>query len=499
MAKYIVTITPPTPNGDLHIGHISGPFLAADVFARVQRQRGNQCVLLSYSDDYQSYMLRKGMELDIDPVELARANTDRIERSLAAVDIEVDCWMRPYENPHFIQAVAQVFEAAQAAGAIEFRESMEPYCPHCDVWGYEAFGRGLCNFCGVDSDASQCEGCAQAPDASRMANFRCKLCQRPHTWTPARRAFLKLGQFKDVLRDVHARSEHRVPLDTWLDEAIRGLVDWGVTRPGDAGLDLRPDGSCRVHTWFMGLAGYMAAFREYAQRVGKPSLYDDYWTSGSGKLVHFLGFDCVFSHALVYPALLSTLPAERVHQQFYPNQFLKLDGLNLSTSRNHAIWARELVEQACPDSVRLYLASIAPEEAEGNFERVAFQSWRKAVFTELVPRLLAAGEGGDRDWWSAMAGTDRAIVQALRQQWLAGSDPDRFSMKKMSSVLLDAFAIARERLDSGRPVSHLAAFIAVAGKSLHPRLSGQLLRAFELNEEELTRSLVDGSVAEYSI
>lgn len=499
MSRYIVTITPPTPNGDLHIGHISGPFLAADVFARVQRQRGHQCVLLSYSDDYQSYMLRKGMELDTDPVALARSNTDRIERSLAAVGIEMDFWMRPWDNPFFAEAVSQVFEAAQAAGAIEFRESMEPYCPHCKVWGYEAFGRGLCNFCGVDSDASQCEGCAQAPDAAKMANFRCKLCQRPHTWTPARRAFLKLGEFKETLRAVHAKSEHRFPLDGWLDEAIRDLVDWGVTRPGDAGLDLRPDGSCRVHTWFMGLAGYMAAFREHAQRIGAPQLYDEYWTSGAGKLVHFLGFDCVFSHALVYPALLSTLPHERVQQQFYPNQFLKLDGLNLSTSRNHAIWARELVEQACTDSVRLYLASIAPEEAEGNFERTVFQAWRKAVFTDLVPRLLAAGAGGDRDWWQAAVGADRALLQALRQQWLAAGDPERFSMKAMSGVMLDAIAMARERLDGGRPVSYLAAFIAVAGKSLTPRLSAQLLDAFALDEEEVTRSLVDGSVAEYSI
>ena len=499
MAKYIVTITPPTPNGDLHIGHISGPFLAADVFTRVQRQRGHDCVLVSYSDDYQSYMLRKGMELKTDPVALAHANSDRIDLSLKAVGIEVDFWMRPQDNRYFAAAVAEVFEAAQAAGAIELRESMEPYCSHCNVWGYEAFGRGLCNFCGVDSDASQCEGCAQAPDASKMANFRCKLCQRPHTWTPAQRYFLKLSDFKQVLRALHARIPHRAPLDSWLGPAIASLGDWGVTRPGDAGLDLTPDGSCRVHTWFMGLAGYMAAFREYADKVGKPSLYDDYWKSGSGRLVHFLGFDCVFSHALVYPALLSTMSTEHVSQQFYPNQFLKLDGLNLSTSRNHAIWARELVEQACEDSARLYLASIAPEEAEANFERGTFHAWRQSVFLDLVPRLLAVGEKGDRDWWSNMTGVDRAVVQGLRQQWLAAGDPDRFSMRKLSSVVIDALVLARERLDSGRAVSHLAAFIAVAGQSLHPRLSQRLVAAFDLNEKEVTRCLVEGSVVEYSI
>lgn len=99
MSKYIVTITPPTPNGDLHIGHIAGPFLSADVFTRIQRQRGHECVLLSYSDDYQSYMQRKGIETGIEPTVLAQSNTEKIKRSLAAMKISVDNWMSPYNNP----------------------------------------------------------------------------------------------------------------------------------------------------------------------------------------------------------------------------------------------------------------------------------------------------------------------------------------------------------------------------------------------------------------
>ncbi|MCF5284232.1 class I tRNA ligase family protein, partial [Pseudomonas syringae] len=191
MSKFIVTITPPTPNGDLHIGHIAGPFLAADVFTRVQRQRGHECVLVSYSDDYQSYMLRKGLELGVDPVELARRNSDRIEASLAAINIQPDNWMRPHDNPWFAEAVGEVFGALRDAGAIECRDSSEPYCPDCDVWGYEAFARGNCNYCGAESDASQCENCAQAPDAELMTDLRCKLCSQPSQWKNAHRAFLK--------------------------------------------------------------------------------------------------------------------------------------------------------------------------------------------------------------------------------------------------------------------------------------------------------------------
>ncbi|PBP52431.1 methionine--tRNA ligase [Pseudomonas syringae] len=499
MSKFIVTITPPTPNGDLHIGHIAGPFLAADVFTRVQRQRGHECVLVSYSDDYQSYMLRKGLERGVDPVELARRNSDRIEASLAAINIQPDNWMRPHDNPWFAEAVGEVFGALRDAGAIECRDSSEPYCPDCDVWGYEAFARGNCNYCGAESDASQCENCAQAPDAELMTDLRCKLCGQPSQWKNVHRAFLKLAGFKPQLRDRLLGQSWRKPLDSWLRDSLEHLHDWGVTRPGDGGLDLQADGSCRVHTWFMGLAGYMAAFREYADRVGRPELFRQYWQSGQGTLVHFLGFDCVFSHAIVYPAQLTVLRDIKVRQRFMPNQFLKLDGLNLSTSRNHAIWVGDLAREACADSARLYLASIAPEESEGDFRLAQFLAWRAEVFGEFFPALLEAGSNRDDHWWSGLCGADAGLLEALRVQWSKASEPAQFSMKRMAQVLLDVIAITRGRLAEGRPVSHLAAFIAVVGKALMPDMSAQIISAFALPEARVHATLMNGPAAEYSI
>ncbi|KQQ55873.1 hypothetical protein ASF84_11135 [Pseudomonas sp. Leaf127] len=499
MAKFIVTITPPTPNGDLHIGHIAGPFLGADVFTRVQRQRGHECVLLSYSDDYQSYMLRKGLEQGVDPIELARRNTDRIEASLAAVGIQPDNWMRPYDNPWFHQAVSEVFDKLCDAGAIEFRDSDEPYCADCDKWGYEAFARGLCNYCGHDSDPSQCEHCAQAPDAALMSGLYCKLCHKAPHLKPTHRAFLKLADFKPVLRDTLLGRSWREPLNGWLRDTLEHLHDWGVTRPHDGGLDLAADGSCRVHTWFMGLAGYIAAFREYADRIGNPELFNQYWRSGQGTLVNFLGFDCVFSHCIVYPAQLAAHEGLRVRQHFVPNQFLTLDGLNLSTSRNHAIWVADLAREACPDSARLYLASIAPEQSEGDFRLATFQAWRQEVFGEFFPRLLQAGPAQHDHWWSGFCGADAALLEALRLQWCRASELKHFSIRHMAQVLLDAIAIARTRLAEGRPVSHLAALIAVMGKSLIPGTAAHLIRAYGLPEDRITATVLSGPAVDYSI
>jgi methionyl-tRNA synthetase len=499
MSRFVVTITPPTPNGDLHIGHIAGPFLAADVFTRVQRQRGHECVLVSYSDDYQSYMLRKGLEQGVDPVELANRNSNRIEASLAAINIKPDNWMRPHNNAFFAQAVREVFDKVRTAGLIEFRDSSEPYCPDCDVWGYEAFARGLCNYCGAESDASQCENCAQAPDAELMSDLRCKLCSQTVQWRSAHRAFLKLALCKPALRDTLLYRKWRKPLDAWLVQTLEHLHDWGVTRPGDAGLDLAEGDLCRVHTWFMGLAGYMAAFREHAERIGQPDMFQQYWQSEQGTLVHFLGFDCVFSHAVVYPALLSVLDDLDIRQQFMPNQFLKLDGLNLSTSRNHAIWVADLARQACADSARLYLASIAPEECEGDFRLQHFLNWREGLFGEFFPALLAVGAPPQTSWWSGMCGADAGLLEALRLKWIDATQPEQFSMKAMASVLLDAIAIAQARLGEGRPVSHFAAFISMTGQALIPDTAARIAEAFELPLDRVNATILSGSAAEYCI
>lgn len=490
MSKFVVTITPPTPNGDLHIGHLSGPFLGADVFTRAQRQRGHDCVLVSYSDDYQSYMLRRGMELGVDHKVLAAENTQLIKASLAAVDVAVDRWMTSQDNPFFRSAVQEAFDAAKAAGALVWKTTQEPYCPDCKVWGYEAFGRGLCNFCGHDSDASQCEECGQAPDAAKMKDFHCKLCGKPFDWRPVGRWFLKLGEFKRYLSDLHTRHPMRAPLHAWAQDAIPTLEDWGVTRPEDGGLDLEPDGSCRVQTWFMGLSGYIAALREYAAVIGDPGLADRYLTDPDARFYHFLGYDCAFSHALVYPAVLATMPAYPIAQRFVPNLFLKLDGLNLSTSRRHAIWVAEFAQRAPSDSIRLYLASVAPEQEGGDFRSAEFERWLAEIFGKLAPAIVAAGTSMRASGATRLPEQPDPEILDLAERLKRAAEPENFSMKAMALVVQDALNLTGRRLGGDpRPVAAAALFLAAAGEPLIPRLSAQIAEAFGFDATALQNAI----------
>lgn len=478
--KLIVTITPPTPNGDLHIGHIAGPFLSADVFTRVQRQQGYDCVFVSYSDDYQSYMKRKGLEVGRDPLELANENTGRIKATLRAADIDIDHWMSSYGNPYFLEAALEIHEAASRRGVIERHASQEPYCPKCRTWGYEAFGRGNCNYCGVDSDASQCENCAYPPEAALMSPFRCKVCGGEFEWPSVEREFLQIARYEEYLRGIYHRKPLRRPMDAWADEVLRsGPREWGMTRPEEAGLDLKPDGSCRLHTWFLGICGYIAAVHEYADKIaGKPEIHEAFWKRDDVRLVHFLGHDCAYSHMVVYPALLSNLEGGKPVPQFYPNQFMKLNGENLSTSRNHAIWAKDLIAEYGSDASRLYLALVAPEEFETNFDVETFRTWYRSVFVETIGALVdRTRQERATAPLQVSSADDQALLAGFRDRWRAAAGVDTFSMRALAQLVLDLVAIGRDRMAVGNPVAHIVEEIGVLGSALHPELSQRIAAA----------------------
>ncbi|WP_339481839.1 methionine--tRNA ligase [Pseudomonas sp. RL_5y_Pfl2_73] len=488
---FIVTITPPTPNGDLHIGHIAGPFLGADIFTRTQRLKGAQCYMVSYSDDYQSYLTRKAMESDTDAVNLAKVNSAKIQDSLRMADIQVDHWLESYENRHFEAATQMLYESTQAQGLIEAKTCFEPYCEHCDVWGYEAFARGGCDHCGHSSDPSQCEFCAMAPNVLEMSDLQCMLCHQPVVFKPVERRMLKLPMVAQALRERLDKAPMRPTLRAWVKEAYNnGLIDWGITRPGEAGLKLYDDEAHRVHTWFMGQAGYFAALKELSEHNEQARDAYELLFRDSTRLVNFLGMDCSYSHVLAYPAQVLLNPRFQFKNAFYTNAFLKLDGVDFSTSRGHAIWARDLVSDACADSVRFYVSLVAPEEHTENFEPAAFWTWRQHIFGVLLPKLASALSSG-----ASVVGSEGVVLSELEgslvEQWQQSARHDQFSMKGIALVLMQMLVAIEAQLDAGKVPRNLIALFALLGEPTLPSLNKALQQQLTQTERSVFAALLN--------
>lgn len=475
MSKILVTISPPTPNGGLHLGHLAGPFLSADVFARTQKLLGNDVVLLSYSDDYQSYLSRKARELREDEETTCARFSMEIEATLARSEIHLDHFLHARNNKTFIAAVSRYLTLLDDQGLLKKERQSVPYCQHCDLFGYEAFARGKCDNCGNPSDASQCEVCASAPDAKAMDSLVCTQCQKPMGWRDEEPYVFNLGHFRLYLKEYYEGVTKRPQLTEFLERNLaKDTLDWPVTRPGESGIRVPWQGGQIAHTWFSGLAGYRAAFEEYAQKVGRPELVGEYWHDPDTIFAHFLGFDCSFSHTLVYRAILSVTetPPETVH--YYTNAFLELNGKDFSTSRGHAIWVNEALDRVSADTLRLYLAALAPENARRNFITEDFDGWWPA-YEEESCHLLSAMAVAKTEF----AEEDFTTLELLKRRWLTHASPDKFSMCGMAKVLLDLWQLIQNARRTKKNVNLLASAYATMAAPLQPNLS---LRLFEQSE-----------------
>ncbi|BCN13049.1 methionine--tRNA ligase [Ralstonia pseudosolanacearum] len=450
MTRYIVTITPPTPNGDLHLGHLSGPFLAADICRRLLRQAGEDTILLSYSDDYQSYMPRKARQLRKETFGLARYNARQIELAMQAAEIDIDCFLQAADSDTFARFAGERFDDIGRLGLLELKATPVFRCDACAVYGYEGLGRGHCNWCGASSDASQCEACARVPDVAHMQGMHCILCGGDMHRVPVTRYVWKIGAQYPAIAEALKALPKRAALETYLADVLRNTSDaWPVTRPGDAGLELDGYPDQPVNTWFMGLAGYQAALADYLAAHPERGAFDDWWTPDT-QLVHFLGYDCSYSHAVGYTAQLLARPDGPRPGVYLTNQFLKLDGQDFSTSRGHAVWIREITAQHPVDAIRLYTALCAPENETRDFDRAAFEAWRKAIFDGIVAAYTRDLSAGAAPSAAALPAQLEQRIAGIRGQWARATSLGAFSIAGLAKAALDMAQLTMTECEPGQ-------------------------------------------------
>ncbi len=495
MAKYIVTIAPPTPNGNLHLGHISGPFLAADIFYRIRKLKGDEAILFCYSDDYQDYVVRKAMQTNRDRFELATHFADRIANTLIKTNIHCDWFLKAYQNQYYKDAIVYFYKLAKEKGVLGMRPFDVPYSEEDGVYGYEAFARGTCNYCGEESDPSQCEACANSPVIEKMGPLTSILSKKEMTTRQLNREYIKLGEYKNYLTQHYKENMVRSELHDFIANVLENCdLDWFIDRPEAFGIDVDVDGEQKIiHTWFSGLPGYYAASKEYAEHIGRPELHDHFWKSEDTTIVNFLGFDCSFSHAIVYPSLLSNAPGHTRKVVQLTNRFLKLEGGDFSTSRGHAIWVDDILEEVSSDSLRYYLALVSPEEQVENFELKKFNAWREDVFQpfcEMLESYMQAHAQGFAHM-QLTEGNTPAIAEQFRREWNSFTETTGFSITGIAETLQKLMEEIRSALGNGQiDVQPLIGLYLVSGQPVHPDLSDRLINQYSINREAITNWLL---------
>ncbi|WP_428268665.1 FAD-dependent oxidoreductase [Haliangium sp.] len=390
--RIMVTSTPPTPNGDLHLGHLAGPYLGADIYARAQRMRGREVYHVTGIDDFQSYVAGKALRTERPPEQVADHYAARIEAALRAAGVGCDHVTRTRDEAYVARiqgmiarlyreghVVAKVGEYLVSSGDERclFEFYVSGLCPHCGA----PAGGGCCEECGRPN-----EGVELVEPAATLGTIAVDDDGAPMR-RQVRRLVLPLSRYRERLRAFVDRASMPAHLRALVEVMLEaGLPDVPVTHPHHWGLRCTVPGfeDQVISTWVEMGHSLLAGIEQCSGRA--PS-------GGPGphlRTVQFFGFDNGFYYALLYPLLYELAePGFEAPSEFMCNEFYLLDGLKFSTSRAHAVWVRDLLAREPADLIRFYLAYTRPESGRTSFTGHAYQTF---VADEL--------EGRWREWLS---------------------------------------------------------------------------------------------------
>ncbi|MGW4165964.1 class I tRNA ligase family protein [Streptomyces chartreusis] len=385
--RAVVVAATPTPNGDLHIGHMAGPYLAGDVYSRYLAADGRDVIYTTCTDDSQTYVTTTARRLGVSAEQLCAESTAKIERSISAMGLSME-GLPPIDD-RYRATVLQFFTRLHETGRLRERTVRLPYAQESGRYLYDGLMTGSCPVCLTGSAGGVCEGCGHPNNADELLGARSVLePDSPVTTREVTILVLPMEEYRERLTSYFAER-----LGRWRPHAAqlvrellaRPLPEIPVTVPGDWGIAAPfPETPGQIlYPWVEAMPAVMYSTWWSADRRGeRTEAVDELWRAGSGtELVYFHGFDNVYHWGLLDLVLLMAhgdryvLPEANISNEFYD-----LEGEKFSTSRNHLIWSADLLAEVPRDLVRFYLALTAPE-----FQRTDFST---AALTEVTERRL---------------------------------------------------------------------------------------------------------------
>jgi methionyl-tRNA synthetase len=477
-ALQIVTAAPPTPNGDLHLGHLAGPYSGADVYARGARLRGLSARYVTGSDVHQSYVPTKARVLGEEPLAMAQRFADEIAAVFATIGFACDSYVLPQHTPDHARLVQEFIAVLHRGGELEERTEPGLYCEACERYLFEAHVSGDCPRCGADSDGNSCENCAWPNLVVDLRHPRCNGCGATPVGRDFARLYFPLSRYADRLRAYYGQAVLSPQLEALcLDLLERGLPDIPVSHPTDWGIPVPVPGfeDQRIYVWAEMVPGYFASLAQaLGGPDGAPGDWRAAWSDPGSQVVQFFGFDNGYFHVALFPALIMAYdPDLPLPHAMITNEFYLLDGTKFSTSRGHAVWAGDLLRHAEPDTVRFVLAHDRPEHRRTTFTWSRFtaladgelagrwQDWLGALFARIADRHGGSVPGRDPVTASQRLFRDR--LGRLAEDCLAAYGAQQFSPQTAARILCEIvrqgaeFAAGQERMRTLRPDSPEAA------------------------------------------
>lgn len=436
---YLIYSAPPTPNGKLHVGHLSGPYFAADVLKRYLRLRGLNTVYCSGADENQTYVPAKARQLKKEPLTVANEFTEQILSILNGFGARPDFFLTPHSDLEFQKYVQDFFTRLVENGALRKEENSYPFCNQCNLFVHESSVSGSCPSCSEKTNGNGCEACGLYNDCRDLKDPHCNICDATCVLKSSTRYVYSLKGMKSRLQE-GLKKKHLSPrLKQYTEKLLdQGLIDVTVTYPYAWGVSVPQRQGEVIYEWLE----MAAAYAYQAQKATSHRDYAHYWVNPRNKTTLAFGFDNSFFYMALVPALLWSFDERiRYPDVFLTNYFYLLEGKKFSTSRNHAIWGDDILKKVKPDVIRLYLAFTRPEQKETNFTLDEFENFVSETGIKKLDELLgriSRLETGTENNTTALTATQRNYLERwnlLIHEAELAFDPQVFSLNRFSEVL----------------------------------------------------------------
>ena len=393
--RILVAVAWPYANGSLHLGQIAGAYLPADIFARYHRLKGNQVLMVSGSDQHGTPITVRAEQEGRPPKEVADHYHEEFLDSWQKFGITFDLFTTT-DTPNHHKVAQDLFLTLKDRGYI-YKDTMTLlYCPTCKRFLPDRYVEGTCPYCSFEGTrGDQCDNCGKPLNPEELINPYCRICSSVPAVRESEHFFLRLTAFNDQLLEWVRKQSHwrQNVLNFTISFLTEGLKDRAITRDIEWGIPVPVPGfdSKRIYVWFEAVIGYLSASKEWAERNGDEGRWAEFW-QGDAKSYYFIGKDNIPFHTIIWPAMLMGYGGLNLPYDVPANEFLNLEGRQLSTSRNWAIWLPDYLERYDPDPLRFFLSISMPEGGDTDF------SWREfvrrnndelvATYGNLVHRVL---------------------------------------------------------------------------------------------------------------
>ncbi|MGI5471850.1 class I tRNA ligase family protein [Streptomyces sp. CA-132043] len=459
-----ITATPPAPHGELHIGHLAGPYVAADVLARFLRADGRPVRFTTGTADHAVSVQERALRTGRKPAEVAEGYHAAITADWRRSGITFDHIVQPRHDRGYLRWVQDLFVRLHAEGVIAPRARLLPYCEPCDRWLYGARLSGGCPHCGVTGAGGVCRACARPNDCGDLLDPSCDRCGTPARLRRCRRLYLPLEPFRDTLADYWATLDLPPRLAALCEGLIEdGLPDVAVGHPGDWGVEV-PVEEFADHR-------IDACFESAALQLFGHAARNEPWPE---RTVHFCGFGHAFCHAVLLPALLLAQGVK------LPQDFLVNEGYRLHDAGADETWALDLLTEFGSDTLRRHVLEARPVGRDTAFDRDrldrarqvldgTWNGWLTRLFTAVredsagvVPEVPPGGTG-----WDVQARRLNRGVDELREAYSLDSFDPRRAVAMLDEIVrsTDDFGHVNdhERRRPRRDGRHLAPLVAQLG------------------------------------